>query len=358
MYTDLTQINVNSFEKNKCPLFDLFFKCKIFYTKPENKELFQEIDMIGEFIDYFCVGSNYSQGDILDGDLIYDNFKHFDFLCDDFVCDNKIEKNLIMYNRYETNLFHKYIYENDENYSLRIYSNIFCGIYLPCKFIKYENFHFKPINDNYGGNLGYDEYDGYNENNGYDKYDEYDENKSYHIGKRIYFELDCDEVEEKIIKILNLQNIKSILSTNIDELKNITLKRIFTKWLSLNDAENNAENNLKNNADNNLKNNVKNNNTIKTCIPFEPTQKYPNINSQSTETKFLNLNSLVIKSNIYNINEFNRIYGKDIFDNINPGQSINCVFTHFIYFNLKPCEYKISLVDVNLQLKYIHIKNN
>jgi hypothetical protein len=88
-------------------------------------------------------------------------------------------------------------------------------------------------------------------------------------------------------------------------------------------------------------------------LPFENTKKYPNINQDSDETKFLNSNGLLINSSIYDIDGFEKTYGIDFFDNINPGQNVNCLFRYFIYISYHSTN--INYVDINLQLQYINI---
>ena len=300
LYPDLTPINFYSINRIKLDIGSYFDKCKIFYTKPDNKDLNTEINMAGKFINYFHINDKYSQKKVFMCGLKYDFYDSDDELEPDYSDEIPQDEKYIVNIRdhYKGN----HIYD-----SFMFSSPKFFSFYLPCKFIGCENFYFNQVDC---------------EKN----------NHTYKMGKRIFFELEFDKIEKKLIKLINYQKIEHDILTNGEkyyycEKKN--LKKMFNGTKDLN-----------------------------VILPFENTKKYPDINFGSAETKFLNSNGLLIKSNIYNTDDFDKIYGKDFFENLNQGQSVNCLFRYFIYLGYLLRPSKINFVEVNLQLRYIHIKNN
>ena len=94
----------------------------------------------------------------------------------------------------------------------------------------------------------------------------------------------------------------------------------------------------------------------KISIPFENTSTYPEANKYSHSTEFVGIeDGLVIKSNIYNLKEFDEINEFNTFEKIVQGQKVYCMFKFFTYINHHiKYPFDINIIDVNLQLIYIH----
>lgn len=267
IYTDLTPINFNNFDINKIDLKKYIGVHSIYYSKPNNTDL-MKINMDGKFLDYFNLNNNLK---------------------------NTFNYELQEDSDYDFSVRHEMIYDSDK----------YSGFYLPCKFIRQEDFSYVS-NDNEIKN-----------------------------GKKIYFKIQNKILSEKIISIVNYKNFKlDIIDNNFDSILQTKLENESINHFSV-------------------------------ISPFENSLDYPNVNLNSVSNEFAHTDGLIIKSNIYNIEWFENVNMCNILNKLNKEQDLYCVFRYFIHvdlnhekkaIDLNDEKKTINLIDINLQSFYIHIK--
>lgn len=282
IYSDLTPINFNKFDRTKIELKDYFDKCKIFYTKPDNKDL-SEVNMVGKFINYFHIKDKYSQKSVFCNKLNWEDD-------DNFI---ELDKNNLEYE-------YKSIQCAKPN-SILMGSYDYHSFYLPCKFIRHENYYFE------------------------------NDNGEIKNGKKMYFKLQDKILIKKILSNINYENFKSKIDFKLKQ------KNIKKKFLNRFDE-------------------TEQDNIHKIQSPFENTLDFPDINQNSTANEFIKDDGLVIKSNIYNVEWFEITNGFNIFNELNNEQEIYCAFRYFVYVDLNYEEETLNLIDMNLQPIYIYTK--
>lgn len=164
VYPDMTPINFDKFLKTKLYLKTYFEHLTINYTKFENINLDANINMIGNFIDYYR--------DI--NPKINDIFKGNEFEWT-YTNDKKIELNK---DTYDKNTYYQNNRLNDMK-CIFIKNNTMNGFYLPCEYLNSEDIYFM------------------------------DQENNTKTGKRIYFKLTNNEIIKKIITLVNFDYIKS-----------------------------------------------------------------------------------------------------------------------------------------------------
>jgi hypothetical protein len=132
IYPDGTQIDFTNWNKHKLDLGKLYFdKCAIYYAKPDNKDIMLDINMVGKFLDYFHLNNDR-------------NRKRF------FDCKNKGLKNddysYGQIDKDSSYTIHNYYTQIPNSASKIIASSELSYFYLPCKFIKYEEFNYESMN--------------------------------------------------------------------------------------------------------------------------------------------------------------------------------------------------------------------
>lgn len=312
IYSDLKSIDFNLIDRNKLDLGKYFDNTAIYYSKPNNKDLSLEINMVGNFLDYFDIKYDGLKKELFDANLEWDHDYKF---TETEINIKYIFNSSCMMKRYKKNILH----------SLCLVSHEYYGFYLDCEFVDCEDFYF--------------------ENN-------LDE---LQLGKRVYFKLENNLMTEKILKIINYENIKFHIDSNTEILWSITTElNKYTKKRY--DKYNNIE--LKKYLDKHEKlENIQD----KIFTPIENTKDYTNQNSNFNSNKFIEIDGIVIRSNIYNLNFFENINGKDFFEKIDPGQKLYCAFKYFIYILYTKPTFEINkptinMIDINLQPSYIYLR--
>lgn len=302
IYPDGTIIDFANWNRQKLDLGKEYFdKCSIYYTKPDNKKMLLDVNMVGKFLNYFHKDNIYSKKLMFNG--TDDWIKNSDYTYE------RVDDNDISY----SSIGNYYPYPNTT--SILISNSKLICFYLPCEFIKYEDFYYT-INE-------------YNN-------DDNSIEKKIMKGIRTYFKLTDKDIINRILQIVDYEKIKSKInvscelydSNNFYRGKKTSLKKL------LND----------NNWDG------------KISVPFENTLTYPEANKYSHSTEFINVeDGLVIKSNIYNLKKFDEINEFNMFEKLVQGQKVHCMFKFFTYINYhSKYPFNINIIDINLQLVYIH----
>lgn len=296
LYSDFTPINFNEIDRSKLELKDYFDRCKIYYGNPRNKDLSLDINMVGNFIDYFRMEDEYSINSLFNfGGKFRDDKVLFNYNFSEITHAINFRYSLDYYNNSTTKC---------------IYSPHLHSFYLPCEFVSCEDFNFKSeIED------------------------------EIVTGKKIYLKLKNKNLEKKITSIINIKTFKnSHISVFVHE-EYPHKNRYYLKDTFLNKFDENDPENIQ-----------------KIFTPFENTLDYPTINLNSTTDKFINTEDLIIKSNIYNVKWFENINGVNFFENLNSGQEIYCTFRYFIHINYNLQNKTINKIDFNLQPCYVCVK--
>lgn len=296
IYPDGTQIDFVNWNIQKLDLGKEYFnKCLIYYTKPDNKEILLDVNMVGNFLDYFDIDTDNLKKMLFNG--------HYGWIENSDYTYKQIDDIDISY--HQNGGFS--IYYN--TFSIFIANSKLTCFYLPCEFINYEDFYFHI----------------------------YSNNKEKIIkGIRTYFKLIDKDIINRTLQIVDYEKIKSKIdvdlklhenNNNYDGL-NISLKKLLN--------ENNWDG--------------------KISVPFENTSEYPGANKYSHSTEFVGIeDGLVIKSNIYNLKNFDEINEFNILEKLVQGQKVYCMFKFFTYINHHiKYPFNINQIDVNLQLVYIH----
>lgn len=306
IYPDGTQIDYANWDRTKLDLGVVYFdKCKIYYTKPINQDLLLEVNVVGNFLNYFK-----NNGVIMKKILFNDDED------DKYIWNNSrwLENSNYTYEQVKDDEIRYFAMDSHspENSLSKIIScyELNC-FYLPCEFIKNEEFYYNGKRD-----------------------------KNYEViikkGTRVYFKLKDKEIIAKLLQIINYDKIKSAIDVNCELYENGNPKRV--KSIRLKNLLN------KNNWDN------------KISLPFENTSVYPAANKYSHTTEFNNIeDGLIIKTNIYQMDSFNWHNGFNIFEKLIEGQKVYCMFKYFTYINcVNTYPFDVNLIDVNLQLAHIY----
>jgi len=288
IYPDGTHIDFANWDKKKLDLGRKYFdKCKIYYTKPNNKEILSDVNMVGQFLNYFHINKNHMEQKLFnnkDGWMENLNYTY-----------KQVDDNDILYS------------SNGRGHSFQDTRSVFINnyeltcFYLPCEFIKYEDFYYY-----------------------YDCSDKEMIKKSI----RIYFKLTNKDIINRMLHIIDYDKIKSKIDDDCDiyQEKKTSLKKLLKDWNG------------------------------KIGVPFENTFQYPKANKYNHSTEFIDVDDgLVIKSYIYNLKKFDEINEFNTFKKLVQGQKVYCMFKFFTYINHQnKFPFYINTIDVNLQLMYIH----
>lgn len=86
--------------------------------------------------------------------------------------------------------------------------------------------------------------------------------------------------------------------------------------------------------------------------PFENSSGYPKLNPE-LPVDFPDNSELVISSKLYNQEGFNSLNKPNLFENLVPGNKVNCIFNFYLYLNTDANQCKIKSVEINLIPVYV-----
>jgi hypothetical protein len=298
IYPDGTQIDFVNWDKQKLDLGKEYFdKCSIYYTKPDNKEMLLDVNMVGKFLDYFNKNSIFKRR-LFNGEDDWNKNSNYTY--------GQVDDNDILYSSNGDN------FPSPNTKSISISNDEITFFYLPCEFIKYEDFYYSTNNLN-------------------------NEEKIVK-GIRTYFKLTDNDIINRTLQIVDYEKIKSKISNDckLYEDNNIFNGKFKKKSLKKLLNENNWDE--------------------KISVPFENTSTYPEVDKYSHSIEYVGIeDGLVIKSNIYNLKAFDEINEFNAFEKMVHGQKVYCMFKFFTYINYRDkYPFDINIIDVNLQLMYIH----
>ena len=257
------QVDFTNFPKDKIDLHD-YFGCKINYDKLNNHEFKEGVNMFGAFTDYL----NIKPSDIINTE----DFK------------DKSDKHFVNYSITKLKYTHQY-----QNGCIHCFNNEE-SLYLYGKFIKFEDIELNNFNDH----------------------------------KKIYFEIDNDNIIEyltnRINKYIILQNMTFNSSNN---------KKLIESKFKLSES--------------------------KIFLPFENSSKFKDLNPNSSN-EFANRQNLVICCKLYQseYEQFKLLNVSNLLDNLEPDENVNCLFNFNIYIRYtNDKKESIEYIDINLSPVYI-----